>query len=150
MENNQTNKTVKPKKPHNPRPNKKENINKPKEKSLTEQNASKKEVKVPKKDNKKPVKAKTNNNKSTNNNNNKTNKSPVKKVEKNNKPKKQPIIKHQNIKVYSLGGLGVVGMNMYVVEVDDEIIVLTSSFNTLTSMSNVSKYVKVIRWIYEP
>ncbi|MBE6130309.1 MAG: ribonuclease J [Erysipelotrichaceae bacterium] len=44
------------------------------------------------------------------------------------KPRKElgrkPVVKEQNVKVYSLGGLGVVGMNMYVVEVDDEIIVI--------------------------
>lgn len=38
--------------------------------------------------------------------------------------KKKPNVKEQNVKVYSLGGLGVVGMNMYVVEVDDELIVI--------------------------
>ena len=38
--------------------------------------------------------------------------------------RRKPVNKEQNIKVYSLGGLGVVGMNMYVVEVDNEIIVI--------------------------
>lgn len=38
--------------------------------------------------------------------------------------KRKPVVKEQNVKVYSLGGLGVVGMNMYVVEVDNEIIVI--------------------------
>lgn len=46
----------------------------------------------------------------------------------NYKPRKdlkaRPVHKEQNVKVYSLGGLGVVGMNMYVVEVDEEIIVI--------------------------
>ena len=46
----------------------------------------------------------------------------------NYKPRKElgrkKVLEEQNVKVYSLGGLGVVGMNMYVVEVDDEIIVI--------------------------
>lgn len=67
-----------PKKPNNKRPHKKQPVNMPKEKDLSEKNVI------------------------------------------SNKHKKH----HQNIKVYSLGGLGVVGMNMYVVEVDDEIVVI--------------------------
>ena len=60
--------------------------------------------------------------------NNKTNVVDLAKV-KNNTPKKKksrkkPVKKEQNVKVYSLGGLGVVGMNMYVVEVDNELIVI--------------------------
>ncbi len=40
------------------------------------------------------------------------------------KQRKKPVKKEHNIKVYSLGGLGVVGMNMYVVEVDNEMIIM--------------------------
>ena len=60
--------------------------------------------------------------------NNKTNVVDLAKVKNNTpkkkKPRKKPVKKEQNVKVYSLGGLGVVGMNMYVVEVDNELIVI--------------------------
>lgn len=60
--------------------------------------------------------------------NNKTNVLDLTKVKNNipkkKKPRKKPVKKEQNVKVYSLGGLGVIGMNMYVVEVDNEIIVI--------------------------
>ena len=60
--------------------------------------------------------------------NNKTNVLDLTKVKNNTpkkkKPRKKPVKKEQNVKVYSLGGLGVIGMNMYVVEVDNEIIVI--------------------------
>ena len=51
---------------------------------------------------------------------------PKDKPKKKKRPKpKKPIVKvDENIKIYSLGGLGVVGMNMYVVEQDNEIIVI--------------------------
>ena len=39
-------------------------------------------------------------------------------------PKKKIIKQNNDIRVYSLGGLGVVGMNMYVVESGDEIIIM--------------------------
>ena len=53
----------------------------------------------------------------------KQNTEPVKK-KKHFKPKKPVVKVDENLKIYSLGGLGVVGMNMYVVEQDDEIIVI--------------------------
>ena len=60
--------------------------------------------------------------------NNKTNVVDLAKVKNNTpkkkKPRKKPVKKEQNVKVYSLGGLGVIGMNMYVVEVDNELIVI--------------------------
>ena len=43
---------------------------------------------------------------------------------KNNTKKAKPVKTNPDIKVFSLGGLGVVGMNMYVVECGDEIIVM--------------------------
>lgn len=43
---------------------------------------------------------------------------------KNNTKKAKPVKTNPDIKVFSLGGLGVVGMNMYVVECEDEIIVM--------------------------
>ena len=46
------------------------------------------------------------------------------KKKKRPKPKKTIVKVDENIKIYSLGGLGVVGMNMYVVEQDNEIIVI--------------------------
>ena len=60
--------------------------------------------------------------------NNKTNVVDLAKVKNNTpkkkKPRKKPVKKEQNVKIYSLGGLGVIGMNMYVVEVDNELIVI--------------------------
>ena len=60
--------------------------------------------------------------------NNKTNVVDLAKVKNNTpkkkKPRKKPVKKEQNVKVYSFGGLGVGGMNMYVVEVDNELIVI--------------------------
>ena len=38
--------------------------------------------------------------------------------------KKIPNVKDESLKIYSLGGLGVVGMNMYVVEQNDELIII--------------------------
>ena len=143
MENKQPNSI---KKPHNKRPHKKQYVNPTKEKSLSEQSVSPKKEQP--NNNKKtiavnntPKKKEVNNNKPVVANNtpkkkelNETN-AQVEKVQsvkqhKKPKPKKEqpkPVIevnKHQNIKVYSLGGLGVVGMNMYVVEVDEEIVVI--------------------------
>ena len=112
MENNQNKDTLQPKKPHNPRPKKKENVNKPKAKSL-----SKETVDKTKKNTNKNSQDKNSKNLTKNNSTNKTKSKPK-------KAKKEVVKKNQNIKVYSLGGLGVVGMNMYVVEVDDEIIVI--------------------------
>jgi ribonuclease J len=43
---------------------------------------------------------------------------------KNNTKKAKPVKTNPDIKVFSLGGLGVVGMNMYVVECENEIIVM--------------------------
>ena len=43
---------------------------------------------------------------------------------KNNNTKKKGKHPNNDIKIYSLGGLGVVGMNMYVVECGNEIIVM--------------------------
>ena len=43
---------------------------------------------------------------------------------KNNTKKTKPVKTNPDIKVFSLGGLGVVGMNMYVVECGNEIIVM--------------------------
>ena len=47
--------------------------------------------------------------------NSKNKKKPVKKI---------PNVKDESLKIYSLGGLGVVGMNMYVVEQNDELIII--------------------------
>lgn len=49
------------------------------------------------------------------NTNSKNKKKPVKKI---------PNVKDESLKIYSLGGLGVVGMNMYVVEQNDELIII--------------------------
>ena len=43
----------------------------------------------------------------------------------NNTPKKKKTT-HNDITVYSLGGLGVVGMNMYIVETNKELLIMDS------------------------
>lgn len=53
--------------------------------------------------------------------NNKTNSKNKKKT-----VKKIPNVKDESLKIYSLGGLGVVGMNMYVVEQNEELIIIDS------------------------
>ena len=150
MENKQPNTS---KKPNNNRPHKKYHTNKPKEKSLSEnKNIIKKEKQTNVVNKKEDVKEQTTSknpqvnhvskkkktaqqNSSIKETKQPTNQPTIIKeatppVKQHKKPKKVApkssiaVNKHQNIKVYSLGGLGVVGMNMYVVEVDEEIIVI--------------------------
>ena len=52
-----------------------------------------------------------------------TKKKPTNNQRKLSNMKKQPKL-NDDIKIYSLGGLGVIGMNMYVVEQNNEILII--------------------------
>ena len=74
---------------------------------------------------------------------------PVVNKKSNNKNKKKndkkiENLQYDNLKIYSLGGLGVVGMNMYVVEQNEELIIIETLAPYIYQDGELIQYARVI------